>query len=146
MPEMRFRPSSLVAVLGLALFFTGCGSEPASAGADASKMPKVGTGTDAGALADLQASAKWKEPRCRWLETSAHILFYPQDTEVLKAARDAGYADVEQVGTGNRIGTPEPAWSVALTEAGKAESVKCGKGSQTGRRSSEIRPHRHHDG
>ena len=36
------------------------------------------------------------------------------------AARNLGYAEVEQVGTGNRIGTPQPAWKVALTDAGKA--------------------------
>ena len=36
---------------------------------------------------------------------------------------------MEQVGTGNRIGTPQPAWKVALTDAGKAESARCGKGS-----------------
>lgn len=88
------------------------------------------TGTDEGALSDLQASTAWKAPRCRWLETSAHILLYAQDTEVLMAARDLGYAEVAQVGTGNRIGTPQPAWSVALTEAGKAESATCGKGSE----------------
>ena len=80
-------------------------------------------------MADLQASPQWTEPRCRWLETGAHMLFYPQDTAVLMAARDLGYAEVEQVGTGNRIGTVEPAWSVRLTESGKAESAKCGKGS-----------------
>ena len=80
-------------------------------------------------MADLQASPAWTAPRCRWLETSAHILFYAQDTAVLMAARDLGYANVEQVGTGNRTGNPEPAWSVALTEAGKAVSATCGEGS-----------------
>ena len=120
--------------LGLVLSCTGCGSEPASAGADANApapgMPKLHTGSDEGALSDLQASAQWKAPRCRWLETTAHNLFYPQDTAVLMAARDLGYAEVQQVGMGNRIGTPEPAWSVALTEAGKAESARCGRGSE----------------
>jgi hypothetical protein len=92
-------------------------------------MPALSTGTDEGAMADLQASPEWVKPRCRWLETGAHRLFYPQDTAVLMAARDLGYADVQEVGTGNRTGTPEPAWGVALTEAGRAESAKCGEGS-----------------
>ena len=134
MPDMRLRTSSVVAMLGLALSCTGCGSEPASAAAGANApapgMPKLHTGSDEGALSDLQASAEWKAPRCRWLETTAHSLFYPQDTAVLMAARDLGYAQVQQVGMGNRIGTPEPAWSVALTETGKAESARCGKGSE----------------
>lgn len=123
--------SLFVILFGLALVGTGCGSEPSaeSATANASGMPKLSTGSDEGAMSDLQASADWKRPRCRWLETSAHILFYPQDTEVLMAARDVGYAQVEQVGTGNRIGTPQPAWRVTLTEAGKGASAKCGKGS-----------------
>jgi hypothetical protein len=104
----------------------GCGSESASATAG---TVKTATGTDAGAMADLQTSPKWTEPRCRWLETGAHLLLYPQDTAVLMAARDLGYVEVEQVGTGNRIGTPEPAWSVRLTDKGKTESAKCGSGS-----------------
>ena len=122
---MRLR-LSLVTLLGLALFCTGCGSEPAAAEA---KWPTPKTGTDEGAMADLQASAEWKQPRCRWLETSAHIEFYPNDAEVLMAARNLGYVEAEQVGMGTRHAKPQPAWRVALTDAGKAESARCGKGS-----------------
>lgn len=131
MPDMRLRAPSLVTLLGLALFCTACGSEPATSAAESRPgMPKLHTGTDESAMSDLQASAKWQAPRCRWLETGAHMLFYPQDTAVLMAARDQGWADVQQIGTGNRTGTPEPAWRVSLTDAGKAESAKCGKGSE----------------
>jgi hypothetical protein len=80
-------------------------------------------------MADLQAASEWTKPRCRWLETGAHILAWPQDTEVLMAARDLGFIEMDQVGTGNRTGTPQPAWRVKLTESGKAESARCGKGS-----------------
>ena len=89
----------------------------------------MSTGTDDGAMTDLQASSAWAEPRCRWLETGAHQLFYAQDTAMLQAAAALGYVDLEQVGTGNRIGVVEPAWRVALTEAGRGESAKCGSGS-----------------
>jgi len=115
-------------VLSLAIASGAC-SRDAGSTESGSAGPALSTGTDEGAMADLQASADWLKPRCRWLETSAHMLFYAQDTAVLMAARDLGYADVVQVGTGNRTGTPEPAWSVALTDAGRAESAKCGPGS-----------------
>ena len=123
MPDMRLRGSALATLLGLALFCTGCGSEPAAAEA---KWPTPKTGTDEGAMSDLQASAEWKEPRCRLLETSAHIEFYPHEAEVLMAARDLGYVDAEQVGMGHRHAKPQPAWRVAVTDAGKAESARCG--------------------
>jgi hypothetical protein len=80
-------------------------------------------------MADLQASEEWQKPRCRWGETGAYVLAYPEDTEVLKAARMLGWIDMEEVGTGNRSGRPEPAWKIAMTAAGKAESAKCGEGS-----------------
>ena len=123
---MRSQPLFALTLVCLTITSAGCSSEPASATAG---PVKTATGTDAGAMADLQASPKWTQPNCRWLETGAHLLFYPQDTAVLMAARDLGYAEVEQVGTGNRTGTVEPAWSVRLTDAGKTESAKCGKGS-----------------
>ena len=112
----------------MAIATAGCGSA-ASTTASGDRLPKLATGTDAGAVADLQASTEWTRPRCRWLETGAHLLFYPQDTAVLMAARDLGYAEVEEIGTGNRIGVAEPAWRVRLTDAGKAESARCGSGS-----------------
>ncbi len=107
---------------------SGCGDSPMTT-ASGGALPATGTGTDAGAMADLQASAAWAEPRCRWLETGAHQLFYSQDTAVLQAAAALGYVELEQIGTGNRTGVPEPAWKVALTDAGRRESAKCGSGS-----------------
>ena len=118
-----------MAWLCLGIATAGCGSEAASVKTSGGTLPKLATGTDAGAIADLQASTEWTRPRCRWLETGAHLLFYPQDTAVLLAARDLGHAEVEQIGTGNRIGVAEPAWKVKLTDAGKAESARCGSGS-----------------
>ena len=101
---------SVSAIIGvcLAVMSAACGGDAVPAAAVAAKFPKLVTGTDAGAFADLQASAEWLDPRCRWLETGAHLLAYPQDTAVLKAARDLGYIEMEQVGMGNRIGTPNP--------------------------------------
>ena len=118
----------MIVLVSLAIASGACSPEAGST-ESGSVLPATSTGTDAGAFADLQASAEWLKPRCRWLETGAHILFYPQDTAVLMAARDLGYAAVDEVGTGNRTGTPEPAWRVTLTEAGKAESATCGPGS-----------------
>ena len=107
---------------------TGC-SDSAATTAGGGASPATSAGTEAGAMADLQASTAWAEPRCRWLETGAHQLFYPQDTAVLQAAAALGYVELEQVGTGNRTGVPEPAWKVALTDVGKRESSTCGRGS-----------------
>ena len=121
-----------LAVMAFACFTvvsTGCGSEPAAAATGGAVLPKLTTGSDAGAMADLRDSPRWAEPRCRWLETGAHVLAYPQDTAVLEAARDLGFVEMEQVGTGNRTGRVEPAWRIRLTDAGRAESAKCGSGS-----------------
>jgi hypothetical protein len=123
------RSVPLIAFGCLAVVSAGCGSEPAAAATGAARLPTATTGSDAGAMADLQDSARWAAPRCRWLETGAHVLAYPQDTAVLEAARDLGFVEMEQVGTGNRTGRVEPAWKIALTAAGKAESAKCGRGS-----------------
>jgi hypothetical protein len=84
----------------------------------------VATG-EAEALADLQASPEWLKPRCRWLKTGAWILAFPQETAVYRAAYEAGFIEMTQVGEDNRIGTVEPAWKIALTESGKIESASC---------------------
>jgi hypothetical protein len=124
------RSVPVIALACLAVVSAGCGSEPsAAAAAGSANGPKLLSGSDAGAMADLQSSAKWAAPRCRWLETGAHVLASPQDTAVLEAARDLGFVEMTQVGTGNRTGRVEPAWRIALTDAGKAESAKCGRGS-----------------
>ena len=75
-------------------------------------------------MADLQASAEWTTPRCRWLEASANKFYFPQDTEVLKAAGDLGYAEIEQLDAGSRT-----TWRVKPTDAGKVESARCGRGT-----------------
>ena len=116
---------TLILLIGVA---GGCDQTPGTS-SNGSALPATSTGTDDGAMTDLQASSAWAAPRCRWLETGAHLLFYPQDTAVLQAAAALGYVELEQVGTGNRIGVVEPAWRVALTEAGRTESAKCGRGS-----------------
>jgi hypothetical protein len=127
---VTLRTSSAVSLLTLALFCTGCSSEPtAAAGAHAIPGVTLRTGTDAGGMADLQASDEWNKPSCRWLETGVWVLAYRQETAIYEAARDLGYIEMSQAGTANRIGTPEPAWKVSLTDAGKAESEKCGSGS-----------------
>ena len=130
---MRIRTASAIAVLGVALFGTACGSDPVATTAatkDAWVPPGVTfrTGSDDGAMADLQADSTWSRPRCRWLETGAWVLAWPQETALYEAARDFGYIEMEQVGMGNRV-RPEPAWKIALTDAGKAESARCGSGS-----------------
>jgi hypothetical protein len=115
-------------LIGMALLCTRCSTPPAPAapGNASTAVPPV---DDTGAMADLQASEKWKTPSCRWLETGAWILAYRQETALYGAARDLGFIEMEQVGTGNRYGTPEPAWKIALTDAGRSESAKCGRGS-----------------
>ena len=124
------RAISAIALIGVAIVSAAsCGAEPGPTATVSAGLPRLISGSDAGALADLQASAAWAEPRCRWLETGAHLLAYRQDTEVYKAARDLGFVEMEQVGTGNRIGTIEPAWRVQLTEPGRTETAKCGRGS-----------------
>jgi hypothetical protein len=73
-------------------------------------------------MADLQASPEWTRPRCRWFTTGANKLLFQQDTEVLRAAADLGYAEVEQVDSRGRT-----LWTVKVTEAGKVESARCGR-------------------
>ena len=117
-----------IALVCLAAVSSSCGSEPAAAATATAKRPKLATGTDAGALADLKTSAEWTKPRCRWLETGAWVLAWPQEVALYEAARNLGYIDLQQAGMANRI-RPEPAWKVALTDAGTAASATCGSGS-----------------
>jgi hypothetical protein len=79
-------------------------------------------GTDASAMADLQASAEWTRARCRWLEASANKFYFEQDVEVLKTAGDLGFAEVEQLADKRGRIT----WRVTPTEAGRVESARCG--------------------
>ena len=118
------------ALLGIALLVTGCGSTSSSGGSAAGTAASSSDG-DAGALAHLQTSEKWTAPRCRWLEHGTWILAYPQDTALYRAAADLGYITMEQVGEGNRIGVAEPAWRIALTDAGKDEAAKCPPSSKS---------------
>jgi hypothetical protein len=121
---MRCRIPILTALLGLALIVTGCGSSGSSGGSAAGTAASSSDG-DAGVLAHLQTSETWTAPRCRWLEHGTWILADRQDTALYRAAADLGYISIEQVGEGNRIGVPEPAWRITLTDAGKAEAARC---------------------
>src|SRR5688500_13202486 len=125
---MTPRPSVIVLVLTVALSCAACRVDPSSSEAPAAR-PALKAGSLEGAMADLQSSAEWAAPRCRWLETGPWILAYPQETALYEAAHHLGYVELERVGTANRIGTPEAAWKVTLTEAGKAQAAKCGSGS-----------------
>lgn len=80
---------------------------------------------DRTAIADLVRSDKFSGPRCRWLKYGAWILAWPSETHLYKAAHQFGYIEMEEVGTDNRIGTPEPAWRITITEAGKAKIADC---------------------
>jgi hypothetical protein len=132
-PYVTHRISSPVALLGIALVGTACSnSGPKAAAGPAERWTPPGivfkSGTDESAMADLKVSPEWTLPSCRWLETGAWVLAWPQETAIYEAARDLGYIEMEQAGMGNRV-RPEPAWRIALTEAGKAESARCGRGS-----------------
>jgi hypothetical protein len=115
-------------VLLLVVLGAACGVDSSSKEAPA-VAPVLKAGTADGAMADLQASPQWTKPRCRWLETGTWILAYRQETALYEAARDLGYIELAPVGTANRTGTPETAWKVTLTEAGKAQAAACGSGS-----------------
>jgi hypothetical protein len=119
-------------VFACGVLAAGCGSR-AETGAEAKAATTASSDEDrdAGAMEDLEASDQWREPSCRWLETGTWIAAYPQDTAVYRAAHALGYIEMEQVGTVNRIGTPEPAWRVALTETGKAEFADCPRQSKS---------------
>jgi len=80
---------------------------------------------DRTAIVDLLASEQFSAPRCRWLKYGAWILAWPQETALYKAANELGYIEMEQAGTDNRIGTPEPAWKITITESGRAEIADC---------------------
>jgi hypothetical protein len=125
--DMQLRTSAAVTLLGVVLYSAGCSSKPAARESEAAAATPAasGGGGDAGALADLQASPKWSGPRCRWLETGAWVVAYPQDTALYRAAYELSYIEMTEVGRANRIGTPEPAWKISLTDSGKAEAATC---------------------
>ncbi len=82
---------------------------------------------DRTAVADLMKSEKFSGPRCRWLKYGAWILAWPSETHLYRAAQEVGIIEMEEVGTDNRTGTPEPAWRITITEAGKNEIADCPK-------------------
>ena len=82
-------------------------------------------------MADLEKSERWFRVSCRWLESGAHVNAYPQETAILQAAASLGFIELTQVGTDNRIGKPEPAWRIALTDNGKAEAKTCPPSSKS---------------
>jgi|SRR5688572_5318845 len=119
-------------VLLAALYLAGCNSAPSTLGGPVAGKVSSATADvrtpetrDAGAMEDLIASEKWTEPRCRWLKTGAWVLAWPQETALYRAAYDAGFIEMVEVGQGNRIGKPEPAWRITLTEKGKTETAEC---------------------
>lgn len=126
MLQVRPHISAVIPLLGMAIFVAGCSSKPTSG---VSTEAEVAAASDGGghaaALADLQASAKWTGPRCRWLETGAWIVAYPQETALYRAASDLGYIEMTEAGQANRTGVPQSAWRIALTDAGKVEAAKC---------------------
>lgn len=122
---MRIRISAVIALLSVTLVPVGCRSKPTAGKSEEAALPGSSSGRDAGVKAALQASDRWSGARCRWLETGTWILAYSQDTALYRAAHELGYIEMEEVGQGNRIGVPEPAWRIALTEAGKVEAANC---------------------
>ena len=121
------RASAHLSCLLMAAFAAACGSPDSGASPDAEKTSAEAR--DAAAVAALVRSEKWSGPSCRWLKQGAWVLAYPQETALYRAAHQAGYIEMKEVGRDNRIGRPEPAWRIALTEAGKAEAVTCQPGS-----------------
>ena len=114
-------------ILGLGLLLGGCapessGEAPARSTAVAEQPAAV---RDAGALAAIQASEKWKEPRCRWLRSGAWVAADAQDTALYRAAYDAGLIDMTEGSWDVSLGPGQQAWRIALRDAGKAEAARC---------------------
>lgn len=123
---MRMMLPAAVAVLcvaGACSSDTGGGDQPKASATDAAATDAGAT--DEGAMADLQASAVWREPRCRWLKSGTWIAAYPQERAVYQAAADLGLIEMREAGQINRTGNPEPAWNIKVTDAGKAEAATC---------------------
>src|SRR4051794_19417625 len=112
------RTTRTVSLVLLACLFTGCTSGPALPAKEKApweRVPWEGMSAeqrDRTAIAAIQASENFTEPSCRWLKRGAWVLAYPQDTALYKAAYDARYIEMEQVGVANRTGTIEPAWRI----------------------------------
>ena len=123
---MKLILPAAVAVLCIA---GACSSGPGGddqPGASATDAAATDAGaTDEAAMADLQASPKWQQPRCRWLKSGTWIAAYPQERAVYQAAADFRLIEMREAGTINRTGNPEPAWNIKVTDAGKAEAATC---------------------
>jgi hypothetical protein len=127
---MPMLPRPLAIVCALTLVSIGCSATPAPGEPGAQTSPGGGEAGD-GAMADLEESAAWTSPSCRWLETGAWVLASPQETALLRAAHELGYIEMAETGQGNRFGTPEPAWKITLTETGEAEASQCPPSSKS---------------
>lgn len=109
----------------LPLLLLGCSSQPTTLGGPVATTASGDDARDSGAMTDLAASPKWSQPSCRWLKHGAYVLAYPQETALYRAAYEVGYIDMQETGTTNRTGTPEPTWRIALTEQGKVVAAEC---------------------
>lgn len=121
---MRFQ---LLIPLLLASFLLGCNSRKEEV-PPWEKKPWDGLTAeerDRSAMAAIQKSEKFSGARCRWLKHGAHLLAWPSETHLLKAAAEEGIITMVEVGTGNRIGKPEPAWRITITESGKDAIADC---------------------
>lgn len=119
-------------VLGVGLLLAGCNAAPESSdGPPASTTAVVEQADvrDAGALAAIQASEKWQEPRCRWLRSGAWVAADAQDTALYRAAHDEGYLDMTEGSWDPGLGQGQQAWRIALRDAGKAEAARCSRTS-----------------
>jgi hypothetical protein len=120
------RTSLITGLLSLTLLAAGCSSEPAAAGSAATATSAAGVvRDDAAALADLQASDKWTDPRCRWLESGAWVLASVQEEALYRAASLMGFIEMTQAGQAYHLNRQAPAWKITLTDAGKAEAGTC---------------------
>ena len=127
------RRALLVMLCIASLVGSGCGGERARTAPGKSAKPwervpwegMTPEERDRTAAADLMRSEKFKTPSCRWLKHGAWIAAWPSEAHLYKAAYEEGIIEMTEAGTENRIGTPEPAWRITITEEGKEQIAEC---------------------
>jgi hypothetical protein len=121
LPVRRLAP--IVAALALACTSKPqAGSTPQAAASAGSLTPEQ---RDAGARAAIEQADPFRLPHCRWLKTGAWIQPYAEERRIYQAAYEAGFIEMDSPGTFNRLGDPEDALNVKLTDRGREETAGC---------------------
>ena len=120
---------SLAAAGAAACSSSAASESPADGAAAKTPVGRTGPADDAGAMADLQTSEKWTDPRCRYVTSGAHEVPSPNEEALYRAAAGMGYLDLTESGQEYKFGRMAPVFNVTVTDRGKEVSASCGPAS-----------------